>query len=138
MNKIRLHLKNDIKDLELMIRELDRISSLWQIPMRQTMNINLILEEIITNIVFYAYDDNKDHSIIVSLEKVNDTISIFVEDDGKPFNILEAEDPKLEDLDVEQRQIGGLGIHFVKKLADKIVYDRKEGKNILHIVKSIV
>ena len=88
MNKIRLHLKNDIKDLEVMIRELDRISSIWEIPMKQTMNLNLILEEVITNIVFYAYDDEKDHSIIVSLEKENDKIFICVEDDGKPFKLI--------------------------------------------------
>ncbi len=112
-----MHLKNDIKDLELMIRELDRVSSLWKIPMKQTMNINLILEEIITNIVFYAYDDKKDHSIIVSLEKENNEIHICVEDDGQPFNMLEAKEPQIKDVDVDDRQIGGLGIYFVKKLA---------------------
>ncbi|MBU2650600.1 MAG: ATP-binding protein [Bacteroidetes bacterium] len=137
MEKIRLHLKNDIGDLGKMIKELDRISNLWGLSMKDTMNINLLLEEIVTNIVFYAYDDEKDHSIVLSFEKIGNQIRIEVKDDGKPFNILEAREPDIEGKSLNERKIGGLGIHFVRHFSDEIHYDRKNDENILTIIKLI-
>jgi anti-sigma regulatory factor (Ser/Thr protein kinase) len=67
----------------------------------------------------------------------NDTLRIRLEDDGMEFNPLLSDEPEDLDKPVEDRKIGGLGIHFVKKLMDNVDYHRYENKNILTLIKKI-
>ena len=60
-----------------------------------------------------------------------------VKDDGKPFNILEASEPDIEGKGLNERKIGGLGIHFVRHFSDDIHYERNNNENILTIIKLI-
>ncbi len=96
--------------------------------------IELICEEIFVNICNYSYDNNDgDVKINVSTDEKSITFSFI--DSGKEFNPLKKEKPNTH-LPLEERQIGGLGIFMVKKLADDINYEYKDKKNILTIVKN--
>lgn len=96
--------------------------------------IELICEEIFVNICNYSYEDNiGDVKINVSTDEKNITFTFI--DSGKKFNPLKKDKPNTH-LPLEERQIGGLGIFMVKKLADKISYEYKDKKNILTIVKN--
>jgi anti-sigma regulatory factor (Ser/Thr protein kinase) len=59
-----------------------------------------------------------------------------VTDDGHPFNPLELPEPNTH-LPVEDRPIGGLGIHLLKKMSDRMAYARTDGKNRLTLRKSL-
>jgi anti-sigma regulatory factor (Ser/Thr protein kinase) len=97
----------------------------------------VVLEELITNTIFYAYRDKKKHDITIDFMLENDTLRIRLEDDGMEFNPLLSDEPEDLDKPVEDRKIGGLGIHFVKKLMDNVDYHRYENKNILTLIKKI-
>jgi len=58
-----------------------------------------------------------------------------VTDDGKPFNLNEIREEIDPDSSLENRKIGGLGIHLIRSLADRIDYHRKEGRNVVEIFK---
>jgi len=93
--------------------------------------IELVLEEILTNQVFHAYrEESGNVKIACSLEE--NTFCIQFEDEGPPFNPLKQPSPKLNDR-LEDRKIGGLGIHLVKNMADHLDYQRKENRNILTV-----
>jgi anti-sigma regulatory factor (Ser/Thr protein kinase) len=99
-------------------------------------SVNLLLDEIVVNIISHGYDDELEHQIRVTLTLERDMLSIRVEDDGRPFDPLEAPAPNL-DLPIEQRAVGGLGIYIARSIADQMQYRREGNLNILTITKRL-
>jgi anti-sigma regulatory factor (Ser/Thr protein kinase) len=97
-------------------------------------DLNLALEEILTNIISYGYTDEQKHEIKVSLSAQPGAVRVEVEDDGRPFNPLEAPKPDTTG-SLEERTIGGLGIHLVRNLMDGLEYKRKLKRNLLTMTK---
>ena len=132
----QLRLLNRLGELGSLVSALEQVSEEWNIPLKATMELNLILEELFTNIVFYAFDDGREHEIVFIFERRNPgTLQISIEDDGKPFNLLEKDTEEAVNLPLEERKIGGLGIHFVKNLVDEIKYERKGNKNNVLLIR---
>lgn len=98
--------------------------------------INLVCEEIVVNIVSYAYPDNKNEYLQVIIQNDGINLTIRFIDSGIPFNPLNAKDPDIN-LPLEERAIGGLGIYLVKQLMDDVTYEYTDKKNILTIQKNI-
>ena len=95
--------------------------------------IEVAVDEIISNIVHYAYGDSKGNASL-KIERDDKGIMLTVEDSGIPYNPLEKEDPDTT-LSAEERGIGGYGIYIVKKVMDEISYEYSGGKNILTMRK---
>jgi len=127
---------NQVEQLEELAGILETVSEEWDIPMKISLNLNLVLEELITNIIFYGYDDKNEHQICIRLYKKDNEIEIQIEDDGKEFNPLLVAEPDIDE-SIENRKIGGLGIHFVRKIMDGMNYRRSDDKNILTLTKNI-
>jgi anti-sigma regulatory factor (Ser/Thr protein kinase) len=97
---------------------------------------NLAIEEIVTNIIKYGYDDALKHEITVRLDVTENMLNIEICDDGKEFNPFNQPEPDIS-LSPEEPQIGGLGIHFVRKMLDACAYDRRDGRNIVKLSKKL-
>lgn len=98
-----------------------------------TFRISLVIDELAENVVNYAYEDGSG-DVEVSLTDEEETVVIEIVDEGRPFDPLtEAPEPDLTS-PLEDRPIGGLGVHFTKTLMDEIEYCRESGKNHLKIV----
>lgn len=133
-----LHLTIETKQ-----EELDRVSaqiedfgmeSDW--PLDLVFKVNLVLEEIVINVINYGHDGGQ-HAVDILLVTDDDALTIDILDDGRPFDPLhDAPQPDV-DAELEDRKIGGLGIHIVRKLMDDVRYSRENGKNRLTMVKSI-
>src|SRR6185436_19483438 len=98
--------------------------------------VNLALDELVTNVIKYGYDDADEHRIQVTVTVDGGLLTLSMDDDGKPFNPLEAPPPDL-DLPIEERPIGGLGVFIVRSLADSLAYRREQGHNILTLTKKL-
>ena len=97
--------------------------------------IQLSVDELFTNIVSYGYDDSETHIVKFVIDVTQEEVRIEIVDDGKPFNPLDdAPDVNL-DLSVEERKIGGVGIHLVKSLMSEVTYVRDGDYNRLRLVK---
>lgn len=77
--------------------------------------LNLLIEEILTNVITYGFEDSSEHFILLRLEKGDGLVNIKIEDDGKPFNPLDYDEPDL-DKPLEDRGMGGARYFFGKKL----------------------
>jgi len=129
-----LILKNDIAEIKRLADAVLEFGKEANLSKETTGNIRLVLEEIVTNIVLYGCEDNAGHLIDVCINYKDEEIAIEVKDDAKPFNPLEVPNADLEK-PFEERKIGGLGIHLVRRLIDDIEYRSEEGKNILLMKK---
>ena len=97
-------------------------------------DLNLALEEIITNIIIHGYTDDREHIISVHLNVRPGEVWVEVKDDGRPFNPLEAPEADTT-TPLEERSIGGLGIHLVRKVTDGLEYERVGDKNLFTLKK---
>lgn len=110
-------------------------------PMKLQMQIMMAVEEIFVNIANYAYKPEKGKAHVrvevtdLEPEGKGHTASITFTDWGMHYNPLEREDPDVT-LSAQERQIGGLGIFLVKNMMDDVIYDDKDGANVLTLVKS--
>lgn len=132
-----LTLANRIEELDRIAASIEELAEKWNIPGKTAREINLAAEELFTNIVFYAFDDKAEHPVTIDFNLVDQRLlEIVISDDGKPFNLLEAKSDNGLDSPVEDRKIGGLGIHFVRKMMDTVEYRRAGGKNIVTLTKT--
>lgn len=113
--------------------ELERIGC----PMKPMMQIDVVIDELFSNIAYYAYNPDVGPAT-VTVDVKDDPVSVVITfmDHGKPFNPLASSEPDTT-LSAEERQIGGLGIFLVKKTMDDVVYEYKDGQNILTIKKNV-
>jgi len=118
--------------------EVEQFGLTHGLPPKAVFHLTLCLDELVTNIIDYGYADFDEHPIDVTISLDGDCVTIRIEDDAEPFNLLEAPDPELEvPLEDRLRPIGGMGIHLVKRMMDQIEYARENGRNILLLKKRI-
>lgn len=99
---------------------------------REDLQVNLIIEEVFVNIVDYSKTD----FIIVNVEFRKPILTVEFIDNGVEFNPLLKENPPLPD-DIDEAQIGGLGIYLTKEIADELDYNYINGENCLKIIKKV-
>ncbi|MCK4255306.1 ATP-binding protein, partial [candidate division WOR-3 bacterium] len=124
---------SEIDKLRLILSEFGKINNLSQ---NILFKMNLALEETVTNIIKYAYNDDTEHVILIHISLSGGTLTAEIEDNGKPFNPLNSPKPDINK-PIEYRTIGGLGIHIVRNLMDKIEYRRDRNKNFLILRKGV-
>jgi anti-sigma regulatory factor (Ser/Thr protein kinase) len=101
------------------------------------MAINLVLDEVITNVIDYGFEGvDGEPEIRLTLTLEGDELTIQVEDNGRAFDPLQAAPPDLE-APLEDRPVGGLGIHLVRSVMNTVEYDRRGGRNVLTMHKTI-
>ncbi|MCD4785569.1 MAG: ATP-binding protein [Candidatus Eremiobacteraeota bacterium] len=107
------------------------------INMEIIFEVELACEEILVNIIKYAYSGKVgDIDVGVEYEDEGEFI-VYIIDRGECFNILQVENPDVE-ASLDERDEGGLGIHFARSLMDEIDYKRDEDKNIVIMKKRIL
>ena len=131
-----IQVRNDVVELERLNEFLAAFWASNQLPKQAMFDLNVALEEIFTNVIFHGYRDGGEHAIHVELALRERVVSLTVEDEGIPFNPLDAP-PSDETTSIEERSIGGLGIHLVRKLMDGVEYARAGNRNRLVVTKRI-
>lgn len=99
--------------------------------------VNLAVEELLANTIAYGYGDTADHEIVVRLWREETELVIDLTDDGGPFDPTTVPTPDLS-APLEARRVGGLGIHLVRSLMDRIAYRRDGALNCITLRKTIV
>jgi serine/threonine-protein kinase RsbW len=135
MKALKINLTNDISDLTILVTKLEQFfeeNNTSSISMPMT----LILEELYTNTITHGASDGRDVFIEVNLIIDKDELIMTYEDNGIPFNVLELPDPDLR-ASIENREVGGLGVHYVKTLTDSVEYEYVEKHNVLKMKKKL-
>jgi serine/threonine-protein kinase RsbW len=131
-----LRINNQIDELVKLEFFLNELAGEWRLSEPLVFSLNLVLEEALTNINDYGFDDDDEHAIEIYFIKTGDELSISIIDDGHEYDPTLVADPDIT-LSAEDRSIGGLGIFLIKKIMDKVEYQRKENRNYLTLTKNI-
>jgi len=129
-------IKNKQDEIADLSKKIDEFCTIHKIPKQVVFQLDLSLDELLTNTISYGFKDLEEHEIIITLELLDGTLSIEIHDDGIPFNPLEQPEPDLSQ-NIEERPIGGLGIYLVRNMMDVIDYRREECYNVMTIKKYI-
>ena len=134
MQKV-LCIKNDIHELCSLTQFLEEVGDELGLSPSLVMNLNLVLEEAVSNIIFYAYPQDAvvEEAVILTLTCEHGELSICLKDPGIALDPTQKEAPDLT-LSAEERPIGGLGIFLIRQLMDEVTY-RREGDYNLFIMK---
>jgi len=135
-NKNQRILKNKKDEINHFSEVLEEFGEKHEIPFKAGMEINLAVEEILMNIISYSHQDVTDYEIEVKWWLEDNFFFMEFIDDGIEFDPLRLPKPDLES-SLEDREIGGLGIYFVRKLMQEVKYRRENGKNILFLKKKV-
>jgi serine/threonine-protein kinase RsbW len=133
---ITIRLPADLKEIERLNRIVRQFGDLHEVPGRTLYAFNLALDEIVTNIVLHGFADPAGQEVEARLVARDGGLTAEVEDSGRAFNPMDAPLPDLS-APLDERALGGLGVHLIRSLMDKVEYRREGTKNVLTIRKRI-
>jgi anti-sigma regulatory factor (Ser/Thr protein kinase) len=126
----------DRAGIDQVIEEFAGFSERLSVPKKVVSDLFLVLDEVLSNKLKYAWEDRGLHRFLVEIRLRNGELELFFEDDGKPFDSVSSRDPDVSQ-PLPQKPIGGLGVYLVKKLTDGQRYERSSGTNRLWLTKRI-
>jgi phosphoserine phosphatase RsbU/P len=123
-------------DLDAIEVLLDRLATRARLPSDTMSQIRIVCDEVLANVIAHGFPDEAEHEIEVSVEMAGRRLVLTVSDDGVPFDPLAVAPPDTSQ-PLEQRPIGGLGIHLVRHLVNEATYERRGDRNVLTLVKAV-
>ena len=129
-------IKNEVNELENVARFVEEIGEELGLGMELQMNLNLVMEEMVSNIIFYAYPEGTQASIELMAESDGKELTFVLSDQGREFDPTVMDEADI-DTNPADRELGGMGIFIVKNIMNQVTYQRLEGKNLLTMKKEI-
>ncbi len=130
--QVSLKIRPSLDELKQVAAAVEEMALRENWPSDLAFKVNLVLDELGVNIVNYGGEVSV---IEVSLSSEEETVTIEVIDDGRPFDPLnDADEPDLLS-PLEERPIGGLGLYLVRSMMDELHYRREQGRNHVALAK---
>jgi anti-sigma regulatory factor (Ser/Thr protein kinase) len=133
---VEIVLKNSAEEMPRLLDALQAFALANGLSAGVRQAVDLALEEHITNVLNYAYSDSALHEIVVRFACLAGALQVEIEDDGRAFDPLEVASPDTS-IPLEERPLGGLGIHLMRQFMDTLEYRRRGGRNILRMTKRL-
>lgn len=133
---VQLRLDSDTTKIAAVAEQIEEWANNLNLSPKDIFQVNLAIDEILTNIISYGYDNKEQHEIKLELVYAQSCLMITITDDGKSFNPLDIEMPDVK-AQLEDRPVGGLGFYLVSKVMDQVTYSRESGKNVLLLTKAL-
>ena len=132
----KLVLKNEISEISKLAAFIEELGEELDLIPDLVFNLNLVLEEAVSNVILYAYPKGEQQEISLSANVSDNNLVFVLTDSGKEFDPTQAPDADIT-LSAEERQIGGLGIFLIRQIMNQIEYQRIDGKNVLTLGKQL-
>ena len=129
-------LTNDLEQVPQLSDFVDMVCMEVGFEPTMVMQMNLAIEEAVVNVMSYAYPVGTVGNVNIEAQADDERLKFTIVDNGIPFDPTAKAEVDIT-LGVEERPIGGLGIHLVRQLMDSINYERIDGKNVLTLRKKI-
>lgn len=135
LDQLELVIGNRADELPRVVAVLDELVRRHQLP-DAALDMHVALDEVLSNIVKYAYADAGAHDIRIRLKVTRCKLEAEVEDDGRAFNPLLARQQD-RSMPLAKRSPGGLGVSVVQRLMSELSYTREDGHNRLTLIRQL-
>lgn len=136
MKETEVRILNRREDMPPVASLVSRFGAENGLPADIFHDLNVVVDEALNNIISYGYGTDAPSEIILRLQWRRDEVTVMIEDRGRPFDPLQVPAPDLS-APLRSREIGGLGIHFIRSLMDDVSYTHSNGVNRLLMTKKI-
>ena len=136
MRTVETTIANRRDDLVRVTKIVEDLAATYHLARDVVADVNVALDEVLTNILAYGYDDDEIHEIRIRFSLDEEVIEVEVVDDGRPFDPTALPRPDLN-APLRDRPLGGLGMHFVRNLMSEVSYARAGDYNRLLLKKSL-
>jgi anti-sigma regulatory factor (Ser/Thr protein kinase) len=136
MARVEARIANRPDEMPTIARMVEGFGAEHRVPRAIVNDLNIALDEALNNIISYGYEPGERSDIMIRLTSAAGEIVVEIEDAGRPFDPVQAPAPDLSG-SLRERNVGGLGIHFIKNLVDEVTYDRIAGHNRLRLRKRL-
>lgn len=133
-NRLHLKLESQLSSLHELEAAIEEFGSAHEWPPDLLFRVQLSLEELVANVINHGYGESG-HKFEVTIASTEEALTIELTDSARPFNPLADAPEATVDAALEDRPIGGLGVHLVRTMMDEMRYERDGGKNRLTLVK---
>ena len=137
MTETWIRLAPDLGELAALAEDLEAFGDQASLPLKLVAQLNLIIEELATNTINYGCTGDKDYWLRIGLGVTGDTLTVRLEDNAEPFDPTEQAPEVDTGAALEDRKIGGMGIHIATTLVDQMHYSRDGDINRLVLRKHI-
>ena len=134
--KRELTFKNEEQELTRVAEFMENVCDELQLDMHVAMKLQLAMEEMVTNVIFYAYPEGTTADISLTAESDDKELTFILSDTGKPFDPTAKEDADTE-INPMDREQGGMGILIVKNIMNEVSYQRLGNTNQLTMKKKL-
>ena len=137
MRSIELTIRNDPSDMSVVRETLDRFGAEQGVPGRALIDLQVVVDEIVSNVIKYAWPEAGAHELVVRLTVDDSGVEVEVVDNGQPYDPREAPAAPRSAPGSMPRP-GGVGIHMVKQLVDGFEYERVDEHNRVRLTKRCI
>jgi serine/threonine-protein kinase RsbW len=125
---VDVRIRNDVSEIGIVRDTLDDLAREFGIPVRALTQLQVALDEVVSNVIKHSWDDGTQHEFLVRVTVQPRGVDLEIFDDGREFDPMTAPSPNHAP-EGQRPRPGGLGIHMIKKLVDHFAYERIDGRN---------
>lgn len=131
---LKATIKNRLHEIDVFNQCYWDFAQRFRVPHAVSQSLILAFDELLSNIIYYAYRDEDEHDIEIQIDLTKGAVAATIMDDGIPFDPFQSEEPDTM-ASLETREVGGLGIHLVRQIIDHVSYKRLDGKNVVTLTQ---
>lgn len=132
----RLTIENKPGEVARVNAAFTEFAGAYAVPTSVRRSLNVALDELLHNTLAHGFAGRQGGAVTIEVELGTDRLTVTLSDDGQPFNPLDAASPDTAS-PLEDRPVGGLGIHLVRRLMDEVHYHRRGSHNVVVLVKRL-
>lgn len=126
-----IEIASDLNELPRLLEFVETFTGAEDLSGRLALHLQLALEELVTNVIQHGYGDSNGR-IRLALERRGEQVHARVSDTARAYDPFSVAEPDRE-APIDERPMGGLGVHLVREFADSYEYERREGKNLVRV-----
>jgi anti-sigma regulatory factor (Ser/Thr protein kinase) len=133
---LELTIQNQISEISRVSASFEAFAAQQQLPVQVVVAMQIVFEELLSNVIKYSYGDDVPQEIEIRVEVLAEEITATIIDEGAAFDPFETPAPDTT-LALEEREIGGLGVHIVRTMMDSVSYKRDGNRNVVTASKHL-
>jgi anti-sigma regulatory factor (Ser/Thr protein kinase) len=132
----RMPIEGQLSEVVRVAAAFEAFASEQGVPTDVRRSVQVVLDDLLANVVLHGLGGREGGEAVVDVGLKGEALILTISDNGPPFDPFARAAPDTT-LSIEDRQIGGLGIHLVRQMMDEVSYERREGRNVTTLTKRI-